>query len=143
MTYDPNVIYDPTDGEYRDEYAVRTEISRVFDLCLSCRRCETLCETFVSFFDVAGRKAVTEAGLLTPADQDRMMNLCILCGLCAERCPYAVTGSPAHESINDLNGAPIDLVQLATRHRAMLRHNGLIPWRTRLAEIWHRRRLRG
>lgn len=127
------VSYDPNDQAYRDEYSVRTEVTRVFDLCLSCRRCQTLCETFTAFFELVDRKALAEAGLLTPAEQDQMMGLCIRCGLCAQGCPYAPLDDQGAGS-----EMSFDISQLAVRHHEMVRHNGLVPWRIRLAELWDR-----
>lgn len=136
VSYDPN-SHDPNSDDlnsdaYLDEYSVRTEVTRVFDLCLSCRRCLTVCETFTSFFDLVNRKALTEAGLLTPAEQDQMMSLCTRCGLCAHECPYA-----AREHQGAPSGLAFDISRLAVRHQAMLRHNGLVPWRVGLSEFWN------
>ena len=125
------MIYDPDAPDYADEYAVRNETTRVFDHCLSCRLCESVCETFTLFFGIMGRKAAPDAGLLTPAEQDRVLMSCISCGLCLAPCPY----SPAR--VSESSGA-LDFPELVVRHRAMLRRNGLLPWRSRLAEYWSR-----
>ena len=125
------MIYDPDAPDYADEYTVRNETTRVFDHCLSCRLCETVCETFTVFFDIMGRKASADAGLLTPAEQDRILMSCISCGLCLAPCPYSPSRVPAARAL--------DVPELVVRHRVMLRRNGLLPWKVRLAERWSRR----
>ena len=40
------IIYDPKDARYLDEADVRSELTRVFDICDGCRRCVDLCTVF-------------------------------------------------------------------------------------------------
>lgn len=103
-----------------DEATVRDEATRVFDHCARCRRCVDLCGVFPSLFsliDIGG-----QAGDLTPAEQDRVTDLCHQCQLCRHECPYAP----------ELHEARIDVPALMIRSVAMRRAAGQIPLRQRL-----------
>jgi Fe-S oxidoreductase len=73
----------------RDEAAVRGELTRVFTTCASCRRCVDLCDAFPRLFDVLDDAAIDDPGLLTPVEQDRIVDGCHQCDRCTAGCPYA------------------------------------------------------
>jgi glycerol-3-phosphate dehydrogenase subunit C len=81
--------YNPHLAEYLDEANVRDEMTRVFDICDSCRQCVDLCTSFPSLFEMIGRHDDHDAGRLTPAQQDRVVDQCHHCKLCVLNCPYA------------------------------------------------------
>jgi Fe-S oxidoreductase len=121
--------YDPTHTAYLDEADVRNELSRVFDVCDGCQQCVELCGSFPTLFDLIGRHADVadsgDAGLLTPAEQDQVVEECTQCKSCAVACPYA---SAEH------GAAPLDFPRLMLRARAMRRAAHQVPLRSRVAD---------
>lgn len=106
--------YDPHHAAYLDEADVRGELTRAFDLCHGCRRCVALCEAFPTLFDLVDGFDEDDAGNLTPDEQDRIVDACVHCKLCALDCPY---GADVHE-------ANLDLPRLMIRAEAMRVTNG-------------------
>ncbi|MGA9275822.1 heterodisulfide reductase-related iron-sulfur binding cluster [Ilumatobacter sp.] len=113
--------YDPTEASYTDEAPVRDELTRVFDVCQSCRRCVDLCTSFPTLFDMLDRHEQPDAGLLTPVEQDQVVDECFQCKLCAADCPYTP----------DLHEAAVDFPRLMLRARAMQFEHGHISARER------------
>jgi glycerol-3-phosphate dehydrogenase subunit C len=111
--------YDPHDPAYADEADVRDEMTRVFDHCQGCRACVDLCASFPTLFGFVDRNDDHDAGRLTPAEQDKIVDQCFQCKLCAVNCPY-MPGD--HEWA-------IDFPRLMLRAEAMRRANGLRPLR--------------
>jgi glycerol-3-phosphate dehydrogenase subunit C len=86
------VTYDPSDSAYYDEFDLRSELTRVFDLCHGCRLCLSLCPSFPTMFDaIDARDGAVEE--LTAAEQDKVVDECYQCKLCYVKCPYI----PPHE----------------------------------------------
>jgi glycerol-3-phosphate dehydrogenase subunit C len=108
------ITYDPHHPLYVDESDVRGELSRVSDLCHSCQRCVDLCTTFPSLFEMIGQVDGHDAGLLTPAQQDRVVDQCFHCKLCYVNCPY-VPGQ---------SDRAIDFPRLMLRAHAMRHRTG-------------------
>lgn len=109
----------PSDSAYLDEATVRSELTRVFQVCHECRRCESYCATFPSLFELIERRDDHDAGRLTPLDQDVVVDSCVHCNLCSASCPY----TPA---LHDLQ---IDLPRLVLRGKAMQHATGITSWR--------------
>src|SRR6478735_2795792 len=105
--------YDPHDPVYVDEAACRTELSRVFDVCGGCRRCVDRCGSFPLLFALIDRHPDRDAGRMTPAQQDAVVDECFQCGRCVLDCPY----SPGRDA------AAIDVPAVLTRATAMRRAN--------------------
>jgi glycerol-3-phosphate dehydrogenase subunit C len=114
--------HDPTHPLYLDEADVRAELTRVFDICQGCQRCVALCSSFPSLFEMIDRRDVPDAGLLTPADQDRVVDECWQCTLCHANCPYTP----------DLHEWNVDFPRLMLRAAAMQRASGITSARSRL-----------
>lgn len=118
--------YDPNDSRYLDEAGTRGELTRVFDICGGCRQCVDLCGVFPTLFELLGRLDGTadegDAGRLTPAEQDRVVDECVHCKRCLTDCPYR---PGRHERA-------VDVPRLMLRALAMRRANGLVSWRDRL-----------
>lgn len=112
----------PGHPDHLDEASVRGELTRVFDHCRDCRRCIDRCATFPMLFDMLDRLGVDDAGLLTPAQQDRVVDSCFHCAWCSSDCPYT---PERHE-------ARIDFPRLMLRATAMQRQQRLTTSRSRL-----------
>jgi Fe-S oxidoreductase len=106
-------LYDPFEGDYVNEMAVRHETARVFDVCMSCQKCLSACSVFPLLVTSVENCLDREAALLTPTQQDDIVNLCHQCGQCILQCPYA--DAPL--------GHAVQFPELVIRHRAMLRKN--------------------
>ena len=113
--------YDPTDPQYFDEGDLRSELTRVYDLCHGCRLCVSLCPSFPTLFDLIDARdgAVEE---LTPSEQDKVVDECYQCKLCYVKCPYV----PPHEW-------ELDFPRLMSRVHAV-RQKQLVGVRERLTD---------
>jgi glycerol-3-phosphate dehydrogenase subunit C len=89
------ITYDPTHPLYFDERDLREEMNRVYDLCHGCRVCFSLCTSFPTMFAFVDEKPNQAAHLMTPAEQDQVVDECFQCKMCDLRCPY--TPSREHE----------------------------------------------
>jgi glycerol-3-phosphate dehydrogenase subunit C len=107
------ITYDPKHPKYFDEADVRNEMTRVFDVCQSCRLCVDFCTSFPTLFEMIDRHDDHDAGRLTPAQQDQVVDECFQCKLCYLNCPY----------IPELDESAIDFPRLMLRNDAM-RHAG-------------------
>jgi Fe-S oxidoreductase len=120
---DPDLtVLDPPAG-HLDEAAVRGELARVFDVCAGCRRCLDRCDLFPGLVDIV--EWVGEAGMMTPADQDRVVDACHGCGACRHGCPFA-------PGVHD---AAVDVPSLVLRSAAMRRASGQQPPADRRASL--------
>jgi Fe-S oxidoreductase len=78
---------------FYDEAALNKELERVFDICHGCRRCVSLCGSFPTLFELIDRHDDQDAGRLTPAEQDRVVDECASALLVAvEAPPYGIQG---------------------------------------------------
>lgn len=116
------IAYDPKNPVYLDEADVREELTRVFDICQGCRLCVTLCSSFPTLFDYVDAHDDQDAGLLTPAQQDQVVDECFQCKLCYVNCPY----------IPELHELAIDFPRLMLRHNSMRVANGQATLRQRV-----------
>jgi Fe-S oxidoreductase len=114
-------IYDPKHPSYTDEADVRSELTRVFDLCHGCRLCFKYCTSFPTLFEMIDRHDDQDAGRLTPAQQDQVVSECFQCKLCYVNCPY----------IPDLHEWAIDFPRLMLRSDAMRQANHHVSVRSR------------
>ena len=115
--------YDPTHSEYVDQLDVRAELTRVFDVCAECRACTGLCPSFTTLFDLLDRHQPHDAGLLTPAQQDQVVDQCFQCTRCFVGCPH----------VPGLHELEVDFPRLVLRAAAMQRANGITTFRERTA----------
>ena len=74
---------------FYDEAALEKELVRVFDICLGCRRCFSLCNAFPTLFDAVD---ASSTGELESADRKvfgQVVEHCYLCDMCfMTKCPY-------------------------------------------------------
>lgn len=116
------ITYDPKHPLYLDEADVRSEMTRVYDLCHGCRLCFKFCTAFPSLFEMIDRFEDQDTGRLTPAEQDRVVDECFQCKLCYVNCPY----------IPELHEWALDFPRLMLRAEAMRYATGQKPLRQRL-----------
>ncbi|MEZ5259216.1 MAG: heterodisulfide reductase-related iron-sulfur binding cluster [Ilumatobacteraceae bacterium] len=114
--------YDPNHPKYLDEADVREELTRVYDLCHGCRLCFKFCTSFPTLFSYVDAHDDQDAGRLTPAQQDQVVEECFQCKLCYINCPY----------IPELHEWNLDFPRLMLRAQAMRHENGLIPIRDKV-----------
>jgi Fe-S oxidoreductase len=114
--------YDPKHPLYFDEADVRDELTRVYDLCHGCRSCVEFCSSFPTLFEMIDRHDDQDAGRLTPAEQDQVVDECFQCKLCYVNCPY----------IPELHAWNLDFPRLMLRADAMQHANGIKSTRDRV-----------
>ena len=79
---------------YWDADALNTELERVFDVCHTCRRCVSLCNSFPTLFDLIDDSETFELDSVDKADYKKVVDECYLCDMCyMSKCPYV----PPHE----------------------------------------------
>jgi len=117
-----STTYNPDDLLYSDSGDVRQEMGRVFDICHGCRVCFNLCPSFHDLLTAIDRYD-GQAGQLTVAEQEKVVEECYQCKLCALRCPYV----PPHEW-------SVDFPKLMMRAMIQRRGNGGISLRERISE---------
>jgi glycerol-3-phosphate dehydrogenase subunit C len=115
--------YDPRDPRYVDESDVRDELTRVYDLCHGCGLCVDLCASFPTLFEMIDQHDDRDAGRLTPAEQDHVVDECFQCKLCSVRCPY----------VPELHEWNLDFPRLMLRAEAMRHSNAITSSRDRAA----------
>ena len=122
---------DPFHPLYLDEAAVRGEMTRVFDVCKDCRRCVSLCSSFPTLFAMIDQVADRDAGRLTPAQQNQVVEECHQCSLCAIGCPFHGRDHNLDDGCDDHRDhvwdrsrvdEPIDVPRLMLRTKAMMVH---------------------
>jgi glycerol-3-phosphate dehydrogenase subunit C len=103
--------YGPNPPEYFGEGDLRSELSRVYDLCHGCRLCLSLCPSFPTMFNLIDAKD-GDVAALTPTEQDQVVDECCQCKLCYLKCPYV----PPHEWQLDFPRLMLRSVAVAGRH---------------------------
>ena len=108
--------------DFYDRDSLHAEMERVFDVCHSCRRCVSLCDSFPTLFDLIDESDTFEVDGVDKADYNKVVEQCFLCDLCAEtKCPYV----PPHEWA-------IDFPHLMLRGKAQNFANKDTKWRDRI-----------
>lgn len=115
--------YDPQHADYTEEADVRSELARVMDVCHGCRRCVDLCAVFPTLFEMLDNMVEPSSELMTPAQQDRVVDECVHCTMCAAGCPYRP----------EVHDAAVDVPRLMLRARAMQFDNGHLSTSDRAA----------
>ena len=82
------------DPKFWDEDDLNKELERVYDICHTCRRCVSLCNSFPTLFDLIDNSDTMEVDGIDVADYTKVVDQCYLCDLCyLTKCPYV----PPHE----------------------------------------------
>ena len=82
------------DPKFWEEEDLNKELERVFDICHTCRRCVSLCNSFPTLFDLVDDSETMEVDGVAKADYTKVVDQCYLCDLCyLTKCPYV----PPHE----------------------------------------------
>ncbi len=80
--------------DFWDQGKLNAELERVFDICHSCRRCVSLCDSFPTLFDLVDESESMEVDGVAKSDFHKVVEQCYLCDLCyMTKCPYV----PPHE----------------------------------------------
>ena len=80
--------------DFYDEAKINEELERVFDICHTCRRCVSLCNSFPSLFDLIDESETMEVDGVAKEDYKKIVDDCYLCDICyLTKCPYV----PPHE----------------------------------------------
>ena len=80
--------------EFYNEESLFAELERVYDLCHGCRRCNSLCQSFPTLFDLVDESSTMEVDGVDKQDYWKVVDHCYLCDLCYQtKCPY----TPPHE----------------------------------------------
>ena len=108
--------------DFCNQESLYNEMERVFDVCHTCRRCVSLCDSFPTLFDLIDESETFEVDGVNKNDYMKVVDQCFLCDLCAEtKCPYL----PPHEW-------GIDFPHLMLRAKAYKFSKGKTKWRDRL-----------
>lgn len=80
--------------EFYVEDSINKELERVFDICHTCRRCVSLCNSFPTLFDLIDESETMEIDGVSKGDFKQVVDECFLCDICyLTKCPYV----PPHE----------------------------------------------
>ncbi len=100
-------------AEFNDPVALEHELERVFDLCHTCRRCASLCQSFPTLFEAIDSAPSGELDTVPKKAYWSVVDHCYLCDLCYRtKCPYV----PPHPWNVDF--PHLMLRAKAVRHRA-------------------------
>ena len=61
---------------------INSELERVFDICHTCRRCVSLCNSFPSLFDLIDDSETLEVDGVSKSDYKKVVDECYLCDIC-------------------------------------------------------------
>jgi Fe-S oxidoreductase len=74
---------------FLDKEAFLEESERVYDVCHTCRRCVSLCESFPTLFDLIDESDTFELDGVDKNDFQKVVDECYMCDLCYQtKCPY-------------------------------------------------------
>ncbi len=80
--------------EFWSRESLETELERVYDICHTCRRCVSLCDSFPTLFDLIDESDTMEVDGVAKSDYNKVVDQCYLCDLCyMTKCPYV----PPHQ----------------------------------------------
>ena len=87
-------VIDWKNPDFLNEEKFEEELRRVADVCHSCRRCVSLCNSFPTLFDLIDESKTFEVDGVLYEEFDSVIDHCYLCDLCfMTKCPYV----PPHE----------------------------------------------
>ena len=101
------------ESEYLQEPHLDSQLRDVFDICSTCRKCTSLCDSFPRLFDLIDS---TKNQNIESVDSKRfadVMDACTLCDMCYPICPYITP-----------HDYQIDFPSMVIRYRAVQRSKG-------------------
>ena len=108
--------------EFYDQASLDDELTRVFDICHTCRRCVSLCGAFPTLFDLIDGSKTCELDSVPKSDFGKVVDQCYLCDVCfMTKCPYV----PPHPW-------NVDFPHLMLRAKAQKFANGDVKVRDRI-----------
>jgi len=108
--------------DFSNEEKLFDEMERVFDICHTCRRCVSLCESFPTMFDLIDESPTMEVDGVKKSDYMKVVDHCYMCDLCyMTKCPY----TPPHEW-------NVDFPHLMLRAKTFKFKNGDVKTRDRI-----------
>ncbi|MDN5865676.1 MAG: Fe-S oxidoreductase, partial [Gammaproteobacteria bacterium] len=82
------------EDDFWNEESLYAEMERQFDICHTCRRCFSLCQSFPTLFDLIDESETMELDGVPRETYWKVVDQCYLCDLCfMTKCPY----TPPHE----------------------------------------------
>lgn len=80
--------------QFWDKDDLNKELERVYDICHGCRRCVSLCDAFLTLFELVDESETFEVDGVAKEDYHKVVEQCYLCDMCyMSKCPYV----PPHE----------------------------------------------
>ena len=77
------------EDSFWDKEEFLKESERVYDVCHTCRRCVSLCESFPTLFDLIDESETFELDGVDKNDFQKVVDECYMCDLCYQtKCPY-------------------------------------------------------
>jgi Fe-S oxidoreductase len=114
--------YSATEPIYWSREGLDKEVTRVFDICHTCRLCFNLCPSFPALFNALDRND-GDVLKLTGEEKRNVVDLCYLCKMCEMRCPY--TPRDGHEF-------QLDFPRLMQRDKAVTAKESGIQFRDKI-----------
>lgn len=110
------------DPDFYDKNSLESELERVFDICHTCRRCVSLCNSFPTLFDLIDESETMELDSVPKSSYESVVDECYMCDLCyLTKCPYV----PPHEW-------NVDFPHLMLRAKAVKFSEGRVRTRDKL-----------
>src|ERR1039457_4248734 len=117
------LCYDPAEPDYWSIDALRQEITRVFEICQSCRLCFKYCDTFTDLFSLLDENCAGDVRRISDAETEKILDGCFQCKLCDVQCPY---------SPRDNHPYQLDFPRMVHRFRAIRAKERGVPLRDRV-----------
>ncbi len=68
--------------DFYDEEKLLGEMERIFEICVGCRRCVSLCDAFPTLFDLVDESETFEIDGVAKQDYRQVVDQCYMCDLC-------------------------------------------------------------
>jgi glycerol-3-phosphate dehydrogenase subunit C len=99
--------------DFLDKVELESELRDTFDICSTCRRCVSLCESFPRLFDLIDNTSAKDIRSVDSVRFSEVVDACTLCDMCYPICPYILP-----------HKYEIDFPNMVIRYRALQRNMG-------------------